>query len=1244
MNGADQSPSGSGSTLEEILAEYLLAAEVGHEPARDELLARYPNLAEELEAFFQRRERFERLAAPLRVLGLGSDPSAATTRPGKSPALPCSFGDYELLEELARGGMGVVYRARQKSANRLVALKMIQAGALASAGDVQRFRNEAETVANLDHPHIVPLYEVGEHDGQPFFSMKLVEGQSLASQLERYTADPPAVAGLLVQVARAVHHGHQRGILHRDLKPSNVLLDAEGRPHVTDFGLAKRVATDSDLTQSGMLVGTPSYMAPEQASGRRQALTTAADVYGLGAVLYALLTGGPPFKGQTVLETLEQVKLQEPVSPSRRNQRVDRELEAVCLKCLHKEPARRYASAEALADDLGRWLRGEPVAARPNGRMERLWRWGRRHRLAVGAAAVLLLALAVAAGSAGWVLRDRAVRRGETERAVQAALDGAAQRQEERQLPEALEAARRAAWLVDTGVADEALRRRVHARRADLELVAELEEAQLQIAGQFDVERANRLCAEAFQRTGLDVEALPAEQAGERIRTSSVAAELGAALDRWVLIRLDMGGGRSDPGCGHLVRIARAADPDPWRDQVREALGRGDTRALVELSRSEEALPQPPLTLAALGTALQRLGAAGPAEALLRRARQLHPEDFWVNHNLATALAEGQPPNLDEAVRFYTAAAALRPQSAVARMNLGIALSRKGRLDEAIAEYEEVIRLYKDYHLAHYNLGKALSQKGRLDEAIVAYQEAIRLKKDFPQAQHDLGIALSRKGRLDEAIPAYQEAIRLRKDDYLAHVNLGVALQAKGQLDEAIAAYQEAIRLRKDDHAAHYNLGNALSDKARRDKERLEDAIAEYREAIRLKKDFPQAHYNLGNALSRKGRLDEAITAYQEAIRLNREFAEAHNNLGNALRTKGRLGEALTAFQEAIRLREDYPDAHNNLGTTLAMNGQLDDALTAFQKAVRLRKDFPEAHSNLGRALLQKGRLDEAIAAFQDAIRLRKDNPDAHNDLGTALKERGRLDEAAVHYREALRCNPRFAEAHCNMGLLLLGQGRFADALAALKRGHELGSKDPGWTAPSAQWVRMTEQLVPLEHELPKLLKGEVQPANVAQALALARLCQEHYRRYAAATRFYAGAFVAQPGLADDLNAEHRCNAACTAALAGCGQGEDAAPLESQERGRLRRQALTWLRADLARYAAIVEKGPAQARAAVARRLHRWQQDPDLAGVRGGALLKLPEAEQQAWQKFWTEVEALCQQAAKPSNPRSGSEDRPGSP
>jgi WD40 repeat protein/tRNA A-37 threonylcarbamoyl transferase component Bud32 len=392
-----------------VIAAFLQAVDAGQPSNQQALLERHPDLAEGLRSFFADRDRFRALAgtpaAERAESKAGSE--AATLAPGQTPAGPLPgtsvryFGDYELLEEIARGGMGVIYKARQVSLNRLVALKMILAGQLASEADVQRFRREAETAAQLDHPNVVPIYEVGEHQGQHYFSMKLIEGGSLtqwlhseprpsgsAEQLRFLTV----VARILAAVARAVHHAHQRGLLHRDLKPANVLLEADGTPLVTDFGLARPVEGGAGLTRTGAVVGTPGYLAPEQAAGKK-ALTTAADVYGLGAILYELLTNRPPFRGETPLEIVLQTLEREPPRPRTLNPRLDRDLETVCLKCLEKDPQARYGSAQALAEDLERWPKGEPIQARPVGTAGRLWRWCRRKPAVAALIAAVVLAL-----------------------------------------------------------------------------------------------------------------------------------------------------------------------------------------------------------------------------------------------------------------------------------------------------------------------------------------------------------------------------------------------------------------------------------------------------------------------------------------------------------------------------------------------------------------------------------------------------------------------------------------------------------------------------------------------------------------------------------------------------------------------------------------------------------------------------------------------------------------------------------
>jgi WD40 repeat protein len=434
--------------LDEILAAYLEAAETGWAPDRQKLLACYPHLAEDLARFFANQDRIEGLTAPLRPAPQPSavtvaDPQGATL--SQDPSWPAVPG-YEILEEVGRGGMGVVYKARQLSCDRLVALKMILTGLQAGAAERERFRTEARTVARLQHAGIVQLYEVGEVEGRPYFSMEYVAGSSLAERLDGTPLPSREAAELVEQLARAIHAAHQAGIVHRDLKPANVLLAACGlagespesakpqaapsTPKVTDFGLAKRLDADRGQTASGAIIGTPSYMAPEQASAKRQDIGPATDVYALGAILYELLTGRPPFKGATQLDTVLQVIGEEPVPPRALQPKTPRDLETICLKCLAKAPARRYATAADLADDLRRYLDGRPIMCRRMGPLGRGWRWCRRNPVIAGllaAVAVTLLVgaavaavLAVQASRSAVVAKQNATRAQENAAAAQA--------------------------------------------------------------------------------------------------------------------------------------------------------------------------------------------------------------------------------------------------------------------------------------------------------------------------------------------------------------------------------------------------------------------------------------------------------------------------------------------------------------------------------------------------------------------------------------------------------------------------------------------------------------------------------------------------------------------------------------------------------------------------------------------------------------------------------------------------------
>jgi len=507
-----------------------------------------------------------------------------------------------------------------------------------------------------------------------------------------------------------------------------------------------------------------------------------------------------------------------------------------------------------------------------------------------------------------------------------------------------------------------------------------------------------------------------------------------------------------------------------------------------------------------------------------------------------------------------------------------------------------------------------------LDEAIAEYHTAIHLKPDNANAHNRLGIALNLQGKPDEAIAEYRTAIHLKPDDHSPHENLGKTLMALGKLEAAIAELRASVRLGLGCATAHTELGNALKDQGK-----IEEAIAEYRTTARLNPNDPGPRVNLGAILGKfKHDYDGAIVELREAIRLKPDAAAAHNNLGTALNGQGTVTDAIVEFREAIRLEPDLAMAHHNLGDRLRDQGNLDEAIREYRLVIRLKSDYPDAHSNLGAILCdRKHDYDGAVAEFRETVRLKPDDAQAHYCLGNALGGQGKLSESVAELREAILRAPDYAEAHCNLGRKLGEQRDYAASLAELRKGHELGSKRPGWGYPSAQWVANAERLAALAERLPAVLRNEDRPKNAAEQLDFAQMAYDGMQ-FASSARLFANALAADPKLGDDRQAWHRYNAACAAALAAAGQGTDDPRPTDTARATLRQQALDWLTAERDAWAKLLETGKPAARATVVQTLKHWHKDTDLAGVRNAeALGKLPPNEQKVWTALWADVDAM---------------------
>lgn len=759
------------NVLSLIYTEISLRQGLGERPTCEEYVNRFPHFEHQLRTHFEHASpsTVDQAAVPTRALD--ARPTPQIMPHGMATAAPRSMQDYLIEATLGRGGMGVVYKAFQRSLNRYVALKMILGGLHAGSEELTRFRLEAEASARLQHPNIVQIYEIGEEDGRPFFCLEYIDGGSLAQKLDGTPQNPRSTAHLVEQLARAMHHAHERGVVHRDLKPGNILLakpapgataDSYGVPKITDFGLAKRLDVDQGQTNTGAILGTPSYMAPEQASGNTKSVGPGADIFALGAILYDMLTGRPPFKGSTLADTLQMVQDADPVAVVRLQPKTPRDLETICLKCLQKEPEKRYSSAQALADDLRRFLNGEPVQARPTPIWERGWKWAkRRPALAalygVSAAAVLLLMVG------GWIYSLDRARAADSERNLKNQAQTNYLKAEEN-FQRALGAVRQ--MLTRVGAVD----------LVDVPQLEPIRRALLQEAKQYYVAFLQERSSDPQIR----------REAAEAYRTLGEIQDMLGDLDA-----------AEQSNQSAIQLLQELQEEDSGEVAVRRALARCLQQQGLLLKRRNQ-LPEARQELEkALALRLDAQGSSADKADLAGSY-----------YHLATILAR-QPKKGQEAEQNYqqarqlqtelTADASLKPEDrleakrALARTlnNLAIFQQSISRVNEALQDSQQAVKLQRELvqqnpDVSTYQRELARSEStlavlreraGERLESQKEFQQAIdrlkRLATDFPRvptyrdemavAQHTRGEILWDTGRADDAQAAFEQALVTRQ-------------------------------------------------------------------------------------------------------------------------------------------------------------------------------------------------------------------------------------------------------------------------------------------------------------------------------------------------------------------------------------------------------------------------------------------------------------------------------------------------
>jgi len=983
-------------------------------------------------------------------------------RRARRRSCPARVGDYDILGELGKGGMGVVYRAVQRKLKRPVALKMILAGEHADPGQIERFRAEAEAIARLRHPNIVQIYEVGEEGGRPYFSLEFVDGGSLDRYVRGNPQPAPPAAALVATLARAMHTAHQAGILHRDLKPANVLLsrkpdaDSEANgaggeaeppleafePKITDFGLAKRLDSGSEQTRQGDILGTPSYMAPEQAEGRTDDFGPATDVYALAAILYELLTGRVPFKGATVRDTLELVCTQEPVPPSRLQPKVPRDLETICLKGLCKDIRQRYASARELADDLQRWLDGRPILARRARLWERGLKYARRRPWVVGAWAAGVAALLFLLAGGGYYLYRRSLdleaelsrQKATADTRVRAStgVSTAEDALKKRDWRGAVAAGNETLALVGDESALADLQERARGLRDAAEGVLRFTEYRdkamfhAELALEEGDRQSHREAAQAAAREGLavfgltrDIPATPA-RFGSGLFSADVEQWLAASCYEMYLTWAEVLSppatatpedrrARADEALHLLDRAAQLGLSTPSfherRAEFLQAMGE-EARAKQEQEQAAALAPAHPVDHFLLGKTFYRAGNLEQARTHLQKVLEQQPDHFWASYCLAGCYLRMRPQRFERALAPLTACIHLKPTFVWSYLLRGLVNGELRDFEAAFADLEAAEKLDRD-DVARYGLWvnrAAVRVRQGMDHEERA--RALRQRGQPGEAGREVELAAA---CYDAAVPELGRAVALRPQQPQAYANLaevhllrGRGKEARPQLDQAIALAPSArlYRTRAGLHEKRAAYAEALPD--------LEEAIRLARAEGRLL-EVAGDQLQRGRILFRLEKYPEALGAFDEALAADPNRVKAHQLRGETLLELGRIAEAVAALDRY--LEKGPPDAvaskARGLGRTKLGDyaGAVEDYTRALEiDRVEGKPADPVTLAYRGWAYLIQDAPKLALRDFDAALRLRGGNQaDCYAGRGYARVQQGQWRDAVSDADAALK-------------------------------------------------------------------------------------------------------------------------------------------------------------------------------------------------------------------------------------------------